>query len=83
MRIRVHRHADIAMPEQFLHDLGVYAHTQQNGRCTVAQVMEADTRHPRGLQDGAKQPGEARSREVPPVEIAKDKPMLFPSWSGL
>ena len=44
MAVGVHRDADGAVPEAFLHDLGVLAQHQEEGRGAVPQIVEADRR---------------------------------------
>src|SRR5579875_715530 len=42
MSIDIQRRGDTAMSQQLLHDLRINAHTDQNRRCAVSQIMEAN-----------------------------------------
>ncbi len=42
MRVHVHRDANLGVAEQFLHHLGVDTETQQQGGCTMAQIVETN-----------------------------------------
>jgi hypothetical protein len=44
MAVNVHGHADLVVPQKLLHHLRVRSHAQQDGRCAVSEVVEADLR---------------------------------------
>jgi hypothetical protein len=43
MRIYIHRHADVAMAQQFLYNFRMNPHTEQNSGSTMPQIMKAQS----------------------------------------
>src|SRR2546430_12351535 len=56
MRIGIHGHGDRTMSQKFLYDFWMDTHGQQNGCCTVTQIMKSHMRETSLLKQDLEMP---------------------------
>ena len=64
MRIRVHRHTDVTVPQDFLYHFGMRSPAEQDGRRAVPQVVKAYVWQASFFQDAVQCAAQGRQGEV-------------------
>lgn len=83
MAINVHRHADLAMPQQFLNHLGMNAHAQQYRSNARSQIVKTDRGQFRLFQERLEAIHDFRWIERRSQRRTKNEIALLPLWTGL